>query len=269
MLRKPFVSASWLVIPLLSVILSLISCAERSRVSAVRWVVENPGIVGGAVVTADEAIAKSTVALIMSKNNKVLGICTGSLIHPQLVLTAAHCFDERPERVVAAFSMELEGLSLERTRNVVQRAVHGDWGKNLKNGPADIAVVKLDSPAPEGTVPVTFLPASVELNGGDEIVIAGYGYVDGHRQVGRGVLRQAKTKILGQRSETEIVSGDTPTGLCFGDSGGPAFVERDGGLYQWGIAVGVNSANCDDLSAYTDIFSYLDWLQSSQDLLLK
>ncbi|MCM2283066.1 MAG: trypsin-like serine protease, partial [Bdellovibrionaceae bacterium] len=207
--------------------LSLAACAPAP--SALQVVVEAPQIVNGEDVGENDFVSRATVAVVMARGGKLIGICTGALVAPRLVLTAAHCLEEKPERVIAVFAPETERVSLDRVRTVVDWKTHPDWGKNKKSGEGDLALVKLDSPAPADAEFAKILPSSVVLRENDEFVIAGYGISkpgnEDELSEGRGQLRKAKSKILGALSKNEVVSDGKTSSVCFGDSGGPAYFE--------------------------------------------
>ncbi len=253
------------------VALGLCACAESPssrRSSAVRLADESPMIINGQRVSAKDAekdkiaksIVDSTVALEIYENGQAVGICTGTLIFPDIVLTAAHCIDGNTDRVVAVFATEVEGAASERAREVVKWEQHPDWGKGVATGRADLALVKLERDAPPDTRPAKFLLTPLRLKEHDEFVIAGYGLSIAYIRESQGVLRRAKTTIIGVMSLTEIVSDGSGSSVCFGDSGGPAYIERGGELYLWGVASAVSSRLCNEMSAHTDILLHLGWI---------
>lgn len=241
-----------------SAALVLSACAESP--SLIRVAVDAPMIVNGERVSADDWVAKSTVALVMAKNEKIMGICTGTLIFPKVILTAAHCLDEKPDRVVAVFAPQIQGVARERTRTASSWEQHPDWGKSSESGRADIALVKLDGDHPTGAVVAKPLPSSIQLKENDEFVIAGYGLSIAYIKTGQGILRKAKSTILGAMSPSEIVTDGSKSSICFGDSGGPAYLERNGEAYIWGVASAVSSEDCDEMSVHTDLLSHSSWI---------
>lgn len=252
------------VLPALALVLS--GCAENSR--PIHVLAEAPMIINGDHVASNDRVSQSTVALVMSKNSKVMGICTGTLIFPQIVVTAAHCLDENPDRVIAVFATKVQGVARERVRTVAKWEQHPDWGKRNSSGRADVALVKLDGDAPAGTRIAKPLPNSIPLKQNDEFVIAGYGLSIAYLKTGSGVLRKAKSTIIGALSSTEIISDGSKSSICFGDSGGPAYIERDGELYLWGVASAVSNQACNELAVHTDVLGYAAWvLQTAMDLL--
>ncbi len=157
--------------------------------------------------------------------------CSGSLIAPQVFLTAAHCGEGGDDRMRVTFSSAYHDGD-----PVYDGTFHADprYG-GAASDPHDIAVVVLDRPVP-GVTPVR-LPAAGSLSGlahGAPVTAVGYGAYQvtsgkggGHqylyddvRQAGTGSLDSVTTSWL--RISENPATGDA--GGCFGDSGGPNFL---------------------------------------------
>lgn len=140
-------------------------------------------------------------------------LCTATLIGPTKVLTAAHCV--RPNQ-----TFEVGG----GVYDVAEAINHPGW---KGAAPAfDIAVLKLATPVTN----VTPMPlASEPPHPGEPIVIVGFG-LTGVDTGDSGVKRIANTNVKFVSRQVFWIgdgSGSGPT-TCFGDSGGPTFVFRDG-----------------------------------------
>ena len=173
------------------------------------------------------------------------GMCSGTLIDPVIVLTAAHCvygYDN--------FAIEVGGDQLDSGNRI---GVVASWyhprfdRRRLRN---DIALLHLDSPVDVGQFAA--LDPSIQINNNTRMTIAGWGddqngetteflntlevvqqSADAKKEYGSAF--QPKLMIAaGYYFEDEDIYG----GGCNGDSGGPLFVKRADGVR---VVVGVTS----------------------------
>lgn len=147
--------------------------------------------------------------------------CTGTLIAPRVVLTAAHCVEnaDAPQVLSVVFAPEVaRALPAERVR-VVDGRLHPAWvaGKN------DIGVLILAEDAPVAPMPFdgSALPADVV---GQTVRVVGYGLDD---QGQTGSRRSGTAQVSAVEAGTFSVVA-APGMSCGGDSGGPSFLAVNG-----------------------------------------
>jgi secreted trypsin-like serine protease len=218
------------------------------------------GIVGGDEVTPGSRLSRSVVA-IYGKN---FGLCSGTIISGNSILTAAHCIPTDPGiQLNVLFSSNIKNVSPALVRPVVRSFVNPRWGTS-KTGKdtGDIAIVKFSGGLPSGFVPVNFLPDSSMVARGSLVILSGFGVSDGVHESGAGVLRDTMSMITNaafSSSEVEL-SQRNGRGTCEGDSGGPAFMTYQGVLYLWGV-VSRGDKDCLKTGIYTNALVYQRWVR--------
>lgn len=230
-------------------------------------------IVDGTV--AAQGDMRSTVAIVDRGTSSYF--CTGTLIAPRVVLSAAHCFEETSAENVSVGVGTLDGASIPASKQVaVERIVmHEEYLKGATSADStgigqdhDIALVLLSQPV-SGMVPTPILPLGdldAAVRPGTQLVVSGFGIYD--LASGRdGELRLGVVPFE-RRTDHEFIAGDRGgrTDTCNGDSGGPVYYEAGGSRYLVGVTSrAVNDAQmaCGDSGIYTLASAYETWIRDA------
>ena len=221
-------------------------------------------IVGGGAPSTD-GVARSVVTIVGSRGN----FCTGAVIAPKIVLTAAHCVQPGADYKIVDYGADKQP-SLQDVKTV---AIHPSFNMQTMlahRATADVALLQLDSPA-KGKAPAVLGAPNIPIIVGSRFTIAGIGVtVRGDGKSG-GAIRVAGLIATGKPGTLQIrlvdpVGQGTRDGLgaCTGDSGAPVFEDKQSGPAIIGVvswSTGPNgSAGCGGLTGVTPLTLYRDWL---------
>lgn len=190
------------------------------------------GVTGGAPETSD------TFAAVVALTNPGGPFCSGTLVSKRVVVTAAHCLDDTDlaEVQVVFGDTVAQGTAVD----VLAGLQHPYYSRT--NIPwNDVAVLRLARD-------VSTAPANVfdqrprREDFATDLHLLGFGYTELTRR-DPGIKRHA-TARLQYLQDRELTHTPIDGGLCYGDSGGPTFIETDGIYYFVGVHSRISTTAC-------------------------
>jgi len=193
--------------------------------------------------------------------------CTGTLVAPNVVITAGHCLPRCAQRVFVGEDVDLpdEGRAI----TVLSRTAHPGWDSSDPTDDLSVLILAEDVEH----VPPRAIAGPDALTDAFAVRLAGYGNTDPFSTGGFGRRRMVDVPLAGTNPAygadptSEFVAGAPALDRdsCNGDSGGPAYVQVGG---EWLVTGATSRATadsvrpCGDGGIYTRVPHYLDWIRS-------
>lgn len=221
-------------------------------------------LVGGASVRDDE-IGRAVITIVGSRGN----FCSGALIAPTLVLSAAHCVSPGASYKIVLYDAQKQPQLL-AVKRVADHPQFNAQGIKAHRASADVALLQLAGPLPGKTA----LPLGVPTEpfaAGQTYLVAGIGVAARGDGKSGGTVRAAQLTSTSHPGKLQIRLIDPATdntrdglGACTGDSGGPVLQQQGGrnvviGVVSWSTGAR-NTAGCGGLTGVTPLTLYRDWI---------
>jgi secreted trypsin-like serine protease len=235
-----------------------------------------------AVIGGASAKAGSFPWLAYVKDNYGHGVyeCSGTVVSPSLVLTAAHCATSPSgaERDPAGYTVTTASVDLKSTRARISRVseVIVDPSYDLSTGDNDAALLVLRTPTPAPTVALAGSPGVP----GTVALIAGWGETAYGRRNTPSILRWASATVqttarcqqtfrrFDPAIELCAMNASKTAGTCNGDSGGPLLAQTARGPLELGLlSAGLQGCPLFEPRAYTRADILTSWIRAAAEAL--
>lgn len=184
------------------------------------------------------------------------GFCTGTLVHPRVVVFAAHCGDQVPW---VRFGDRIEDApGFEVVPEMCATNPVGEYGFGT-----DAAFCRFAEPVEDVPIipPLMGCEAEAALQVGQAVTVVGFGNSDDVENP-YGIKRRLDTTI-NALSWDEVFIGDMDEGVCYGDSGGPTYVQLDGGEWRSFGITSWGQPGCGYGGYLSTIWHNIEWIETT------
>ena len=196
-----------------------------------------------------------------------MALCTGALIAPDVVLTAGHCIGIHPVEVVAnTIDFGMPGGEAVRVKSAT---AYPDWQNKY-----DVGVLVLDHPL---AVKPRLVASACKLAGA-QVRVVGFGLTAKNGMGSNSRLHEAMLPVIDAACtkdpgcapavspDGEFTAGGRGTDSCFGDSGGPLYLDTPKGAALIGVVSrgeSVNGQPCGGGGIYVRADKVMPWVEKT------
>lgn len=247
--------------PLALLAASFVACGEAPAPQNEVQFLGQPIINGSA---PDDARYDAVVGFYIYKSTATY-ICSGTLIAPNIVLTAAHCLDianggrsyqtAAPNQIEVFFDDTIQGPGTGFI--ATETLIHSGYNRR-SFGVNDLGLIRLAGTSTTIT-PIPILPAAMSglETVGTSVNFAGYGRTETNSL---GTLLQVDGTLSAIRpTQLEYQQALSEGGPCNGDSGGPLFYDFGGSWYVGGTT-SYGDSQCASYGVSMRVTAYETWI---------
>jgi hypothetical protein len=214
--------------------------------------------------SGDGSAFADRVVMVLTRGAEGSGLCTGIVLAPRIVLTAAHCLRAPSEMRILYRDASDQPTVLEVAATLAHPDFHADAAVKRTRS-LDIGLIETKEP-----LPAVFRPAALAVGDppepGASVMVAGFGVAREGEWKSGGRLAAAKLRVREPRSQVLLWAAPekSDSGACSGDSGGPIFGTDENtvvAVVAW--TEGRAKAKCGRLTQGVLVAPLADWLATS------
>ncbi len=198
----------------------------------------------------------AVVGLVMAFPGGKAGLCSGTLISPSVILTAAHCLEGvRDPSSILVFTGDIARENL--ATRAVAAVQHPGYvpSQHVQTNLVDLGVVAV---RPGSIKARPYSVSKAAPSRGDSVTLVGYGITPGGNRAIMGNEKNYGSSTVAGLYNSKYLVVDGQTGACEGDSGSPALV----GNQVVGVVSGGPQCAPNVPDLYNRVDASYDWIQS-------
>ncbi len=202
----------------------------------------------------------SEILMVLYSNTHGAGFCSGVVIAPNVILTAAHCVSKQPTDVRLHYREHGAPILLDVSFTAIHPAYKAKTPTSRERS-IDLALVRLKSALPD-----QFKPARLELNElaqDSNYRVAGYGLTDEGDSKSAGSLRDVELVLRKPLSKILLWLEGHNTGACVGDSGGPIYTSTHRVIAITAWTEGFDGKHCGKLTQGIRVAPHYGWIEQT------